>query len=515
MKKLFLLLLPLSILVFLLLNRPNQYKPLSYSSNNFEAFTKKEGNLLKTEFKANNSGIAFAVPHALAENSTTSIKYETRNTGEMKGLKETIILKDKGAPSEYVFDLNLENVQSFKYDPAKRSWHFFNSSNREVFYIPAGFMVDANKQRSEDVNIDIESNGSNYLLKVTADKKWLEDPTRAYPVEIDPSVVIPQADTNYITVTKIDRFRWKLAIEYEVRDSEGKLLGSDVVIIAANEEETSEDLFKFLESYFNYRNAVWILSDGNHTLREMSFDRLTSPHFKSDSAIEEENLASQERSEQIINSVTETNYPVYSLTSSEASNLRKDMTIQDEKIGAGTEILRPNSNGTYQYLYIDEAVADDASSYITGNGWGYVELQNTVLTIAIVDSIDVTTRGYGDGNAGQCFGGTGSFAGGVRRAATYSYGTGRTHLTWTTGTDTAIARPGGGSWVLGDLNALQMALYLIGDSGNDYCEAIDDWEIWSSNSYITQGYITVNFSFSKNVRIQRGVQINRGTLIKP
>lgn len=173
----------------------------SYHSDTFSMVISQQDDALKAQLSSGGSGIAFSLPVAQAKmskvgNTTTfelpdtTLRYEIKKDGTKQGLKETIILKNKEAPNEFSFDLKLENVAKFEPGTQDRSWRFYNNSDKEVFYIPPGFMVDAKGTRSEEVQIAITKDGSNYLLNVTADKSWLADLSRAYPVEIDPTVII-------------------------------------------------------------------------------------------------------------------------------------------------------------------------------------------------------------------------------------------------------------------------------------------------------------------------------------
>lgn len=175
---------------------------ISYKSDVFAANVSSDDNSITSKVESAGSSISFDYETPTIKqtrdgeaslyeiSNSTSIKYEIKNDAQMKGLKETIILKDKNAPNEFNFDVRLENVADFKPDPDRGSWHFYDKDGKEVFYIPAGFMVDSKGSRSEDVKISIARDGSNYSAKVTADKSWLQDPQRAYPIEIDPSVIV-------------------------------------------------------------------------------------------------------------------------------------------------------------------------------------------------------------------------------------------------------------------------------------------------------------------------------------
>lgn len=307
----------------------------------------------------------------------------------------------------------------------------------------------------------------------------------------------------HVIITNVGRFRWKTAVEYELRDESGKLLGSDVLITEVREGETEDDIFEFLKGYLQQRSAVWLMSGGKYTLREMSFDRLTAAHFqKEDNGddVADHKVARLAR-KHVLDSLNQKELPTYSLSYQEANQLSYSFNLQNEKIGAGTEILRPNGAGdltnvpgqspgsTYHWDKVDEASADDYTTIVysgadSSGQYDYYALADTALTTETVNSIDVMSRDIvtdGGGNGGYA-------QAGVRLSATDTLGTQRTSAAWVSYTDSALSRPGGGSWSVSDLNGLQAAIQL--KSGSYY-----DGKGWNYyTSYLTQIYITVNYS---------------------
>lgn len=175
----------------------------SFDSKEFNTNVTLKNEVISAEFESRGAGLKFsmAAPKTIIKkekdadiyeiSKDTTLKYEILKEGSEKGLKETIILNNKSAQNSYSFDLTLDNVKTFLPEPQQKSWQFYNDKNELVFYIPAGFMVDAKGVRSEEVKIGItKKTGNNYVLAITADRKWLDDPARAYPVSIDPSVIV-------------------------------------------------------------------------------------------------------------------------------------------------------------------------------------------------------------------------------------------------------------------------------------------------------------------------------------
>lgn len=178
--------------------------------------------------------------------------------------------------------------------------------------------------------------------------------------------------------------------------------------------------------------------------------------------------------------------------------IRGDETFRvgNETPGAGTEILRPNGvgyqtqcgshTGAANWTQVDEAVTDESITYVSSPITGTYQtdgyaLQDTALSTQTIDSIDVTHRAWADDVSGE------HSKAGVRLSATNQMGTERNPTAWptvTNYTDSGIARPGGSSWAVGDLNDLQFVLSLFGFT--------DDWGDWASA--VTQVYVTVSYT---------------------
>lgn len=567
MKKLFIFfILTLAVFLSYFYSSQNKSDKSSYKYPHFNASINQKDKKITTIIESNGTKLAFSLPQADAKmkkskNTTTfdtpdtAYQYEVKKDGLAQGLKETIILKNKSAPNEYSFSLNPENISFVKQNPEKKTWHFFNKQNKEVFYIPKGFMVDASGIRSNSVNIDVTKSGERYTLRITADKAWITDPNRYFPIKVDPSILVPEPKL-YLSVTKVGRFRWKMAIEYEIRDEKGKVLGSDVVITEIRPEETNTDISLFLKDYFTRRLATWSLAQGDFILREMSYDRLTSSHFQTadnGDEVDDKYKELRQARKQLIDSFNKTPYPDISLTPMEAYLIQKPedaegdeygdtsekrtksrptFDVKNEKIGAGTEILRPNGvgdatgiccqvgAGATHWDKLDEVVADDVTTYVYHNDFSnatdYYALADTVLTSETVDSIDVTARG----------GTNGSYMAGTRLNAADTNGAARTQSAFTTHTDSAIARPGGGSWAVGDLNSLQASFKCL-PASVQCCNGSGNCWTCASDEYVTQIYITVNYSAggatntpaptptpAPNVKIQGGINIQGGAKLK-
>lgn len=141
-----------------------------------------------------------------------------------------------------------------------------------------------------------------------------------------------------------------------------------------------------------------------------------------------------------------------------------------------TEILRPNGAGDAtgltasagsNYQCVDEASANGDTDYVFGTAVGpvvdYYALDDTALTTETVDSVDVQASTKVSANAS---GGDRSQPG-VRLAGSDTNGTLSALTTsYVLRESAGLARPGGGSWAVSDLNSLQAKIGLYEDASD-------------------------------------------------
>ena len=111
-----------------------------------------------------------------------------------KGVKENIILNSKTNKNEFTFNVTANDLTLSK--ESDGSIIAKNNNNEEIFYIPAPFMYDSNNVYSYDVNYELSGHDGVYKVTVVADKLWLNDDARKYPVIIDPVIYTKQSSTS-------------------------------------------------------------------------------------------------------------------------------------------------------------------------------------------------------------------------------------------------------------------------------------------------------------------------------
>ena len=118
----------------------------------------------------------------------TDLQLEPTSTG----VKETIVLNAPPAVNSWVFPLTLDGVTATM--SKSGSIDLLDATGTAVGMIPAGFMQDSKFDRdrgemttSQGVTYELITVDGGPALRVTADRAWLDDPARVYPVRIDPS----------------------------------------------------------------------------------------------------------------------------------------------------------------------------------------------------------------------------------------------------------------------------------------------------------------------------------------
>ncbi|MFH1601455.1 MAG: hypothetical protein ABIB61_00680 [Candidatus Shapirobacteria bacterium] len=111
-----------------------------------------------------------------------------------QGLKEEIIVNTPEAiNNRFLYALNFDNLMVKK--RLEGLWYFYQKDDLEfknpVFHIPKASMTDAQGKTSDKIQINYLIENSQEYFEVKADKNWLSDSSRAYPVIIDPSLEIP------------------------------------------------------------------------------------------------------------------------------------------------------------------------------------------------------------------------------------------------------------------------------------------------------------------------------------
>jgi len=120
----------------------------------------------------------------------TDLVYVLQNNA----LKEYIVLKNANAPNAITFRFSMEGLTLEESDGVGV---FLDEDNNEVFRLDRLFALDGNGVMTEELTYTFASvKGSrDILVTVTLDAEYLAEEDRAFPVVIDPSVMISSAQT--------------------------------------------------------------------------------------------------------------------------------------------------------------------------------------------------------------------------------------------------------------------------------------------------------------------------------
>ena len=116
-------------------------------------------------------------------------------------LKEDIILKSKQAPSVFRFHLTTNGLTLKK---SGDTFGLFAATGEEIFTFAPLYMEDANGKRSENVSLQFDSVKNGYEITVSADVSFLNDVDTAYPVVIDPSLMVTGSGVTYDTYVDLE-----------------------------------------------------------------------------------------------------------------------------------------------------------------------------------------------------------------------------------------------------------------------------------------------------------------------
>lgn len=121
----------------------------------------------------------------------TDVEYNV----QPNSLKENIILSD--VPDEdYAIQYELDTAGMAAVLNDDNSISVVDENSNEVFIIAAPYMVDANDNVSESINVSFEESENGYILTYSPDYTWLADENTTYPVNIDPTVTIVSNKAN-------------------------------------------------------------------------------------------------------------------------------------------------------------------------------------------------------------------------------------------------------------------------------------------------------------------------------
>jgi len=121
----------------------------------------------------------------LYENIYNNVDLEVINS--TAGVKENLILKAANTKNVFKIEYNIGDLTAESTDA--HTIELKDSSGKVVYIISAPYMKDTAGEISKALELKILSNNKGKLaVKLTADKTWLKDKSRVYPVIVDPNI---------------------------------------------------------------------------------------------------------------------------------------------------------------------------------------------------------------------------------------------------------------------------------------------------------------------------------------
>lgn len=186
-------------------NKANRFSvqiPDSAGGEDFLDFTKDDASLsFKPLFSKKIKGDTKGKKIRFAGIGThTDLLYESTNIG----LKETIVIRSALAPNTYSYEVKMKNLSMQIQED--NSIHFFKAGTKDlVFEMQKPYLTDANQNilnaRYQLRKKKANDNSDREIVDLVFDADWLKKPERAFPVELDPSVVVkddPKVDDTHI-----------------------------------------------------------------------------------------------------------------------------------------------------------------------------------------------------------------------------------------------------------------------------------------------------------------------------
>ncbi len=128
---------------------------------------------------------------------------DLRDDADSQGVKETLVLHDSSAPSDYRFVMTPPPDQEVEaQENPDGSWAFFVDSMVEpVFVLETPTVYDSadsgeiGARAETHAGMDVTDLGDSFALDLSVDRPWLEDPARVFPVFLDPTITIQKSAT--------------------------------------------------------------------------------------------------------------------------------------------------------------------------------------------------------------------------------------------------------------------------------------------------------------------------------
>ena len=164
----------------------------------------KRGSVLERQEKLSHEANSSELSNNLVVFRDVTLSTDIEYVVESDGIKENILIKAKSDSYEYGFDLAIDNLTIGASNDGKTLELKSKTTGQVEFLIPAPFMFDANGEYSDAVYYEISPKNENLLnIKIVADTTWIDAQERAFPVVVDPMILIHHSD---VFISRVQRW---------------------------------------------------------------------------------------------------------------------------------------------------------------------------------------------------------------------------------------------------------------------------------------------------------------------
>ncbi len=127
-----------------------------------------------------------------------------------KTLKENIIVKNSNAQQTFEIEMKLNGATAVLNDDNSISINLADGT--QAGYIAAPFMFDAAGIYNDEIEVSLSQSGNKYTMIIVPSESWISDPSRKYPITIDPQISVDVVSYNeYFAATgnKLEDLEYK------------------------------------------------------------------------------------------------------------------------------------------------------------------------------------------------------------------------------------------------------------------------------------------------------------------
>ena len=222
-----------------------------------------------------------------ADYSSVTTSTDLVYTAEADRLKQSLVLHGSDAPSSFSFALGVSGGRLLR---TLGGWAVTRGESDEPVYSLGKIEVtDAAGARCDSATLDVVPTGSGATVTYRVPRSWLDDPTRSFPVIVDPTLSVDQdtyinsignttahggEGTLKVGYNTITGYNYGLAL-FDCSSFKGaKVLDANYTVYC---DSTNNGTYTYLGRNTSYWSESWRYSDGLPTCAYIATKRLTAP----------------------------------------------------------------------------------------------------------------------------------------------------------------------------------------------------------------------------------------------